>query len=64
MLKILIEIRVPVFHDNNFFWLLFYLLFGMISFRLFYIGLIAAFCTFQRAKKICACVSVLRVRGT
>ena len=60
MLKILIEIRTQVFHDNNFFlgFFVFYF-FGLISFRLYYIGLMTAYCAFRWTKKV-VCVSRAR----
>ena len=58
MLKILIEIRVQVFHDNNFLLaVLFFLFFGFMSFGLYYIGLMVAYCPFRWLKIfLCACL--------
>ena len=53
MLKILIEFRVQVFRDN-----FFGFFFVLMSFGLYYIGLMAAHCAFLLAEKVCVCVSV------
>ena len=51
MLKILIEILVQVFHDNNFFRLFFY--FVLIGFGLYYIGFMAILRLSTSEKNLC-----------
>ena len=56
MLKILIEILVQVFHDNNFFRLFFFSFsFSLIGFGIFYIAL-TAILRFSTRQRVCACL--------
>ena len=46
MLKISIEFIVQVFHDNVSFSVVFFLIFGLVDFGLYYMGLLASNCIF------------------